>query len=314
MSDRGPGCRKIGAVGCLGILALVVLAAGISAIWAWSIHRGESTENAVLTGPSAHEGAPRAPLPPGLDELPSARRMAEHPVGRIVLELGQGEFHLRPGRPGEPTRVESTYDTKLYVLEEKVTQEDSLWVFTVRFERTAPALVSLFSSLMGGDDPVVDVYISPDEPVELDIRAEQGGVEAELGGLWITSARVSFDQGGGEISIDEPLRAPMDTFRLKSRMGGFELAGIANASPRVVDVQCSFGGAELDFDGDWRYDADIHIDVSMGGVDIALPRDVDVEGLSVSGDRRLGDARTEIPRPTLRFDVSARMGGVDASR
>jgi hypothetical protein len=304
MGETGPGCRKVSVVGCLGAFGLLLLAVGISAFWAWRIQKGESVEDASLSAPHApHEVTASA----------AGEETQAGPVGRIVLGVSDAGLRIHPGVPGEPTRIETTFDEKVYHLEERVERgEAGFWVYTVRFHRSAPVLVSLFHQLMGGEEALVDVYLSPDEPIELELNVEQAGVDAELAGLWITRLSASARQAGGRVGFAEPLRAPMEMLDVRTAMGGFELVQVANASPRALALRCRMGGVELDLDGTWAQDLDVDVDVLMGGIEVALPSEVDVEGLEDAPDRdRLRVERPEVLGPTLRFNVKARMGGVD---
>jgi hypothetical protein len=286
------------------LLFLAVLIGG-AAIWAWSI--GDETVKETEFTESGGEPI-RFPEPD-----PSAPTTSAH--GRVELDLAHGGFRILAGLPGEPTEVVARYDSKMYRLEESLDTSRTPWVYTVRFRRKTPVLVALFRGMRGGEEPRVDVFLSPDEPLELIASVKQGGIEAELGGLWLTKADLDFKQGGGEIVFDEPLRAPMDEFHLTSDMGGFEVHGLAHASPRRLDVKCRMGGAELDLDGDWAQDVDVTIDVTMGGVEVDLPADVRAIGLDgVEGGSRVSRGDPEIPERTMRFDVNARMGGIEVSR
>ena len=74
-------------------------------------------------------------------------------------------------------------------------------------------------------------------------------------------------------------------------------------------------GADLDLDGDWAQDVDVTIDVMMGGVEVDLPDDVRAVGLDdVEGGSRIPRGDAEMPERTMRFDVNARMGGIEVSR
>jgi hypothetical protein len=284
-----------------------VLALGVSALWAWLIDRGDSTETAALSAPTA-----RAPLAAGSATAPDVT--GTEAIGRIVLDFAHGALRVHPGEPGEPTRVEATYDTKVYTLTDDLSADETdFWVYTVRFRRSAPMLVSMFHDLMGGEDPIVDVYLSPDDPIEVVFDVEQAGVEADLAGLWITDLTAEARQAGGRIAFEEPLHAPMRTLKVATRMGGFELVDVANAAPRGIDIRCRLGGVELDMEGPWDADVDVRVDVTMGGVDVTLPDDARVLGLDTRrGTDRMRRGDPERPVPTVRFDVSARMGGVDA--
>jgi len=151
--------------------------------------------------------------------------------------------------------------------------------------------------------------------VALDIDVKQGGFDGELGGLWITSADIDYGMGGFTLSVNEPLREPMQSLKVKGSMGGFEGKHLGNASPRAVDVDCSMGGAELDLRGLWRQDCDLRLNASLGGMEVRLPEGVRVEGLADPDSARiLARADSEVPLPVLRFASTSSMGEIEIKR
>ena len=303
MAQDGSGWLKFGVIGCLGLILIIVLSVGVTALVAWNKQGNEQLADRVLS-----------PDYPSTTPDPLDASVMVEARGHVILDLGQGEFTLEPTRSGEPMRVEAVYDENSYVLEEELeTREDSTWVYRVRFRRNTPGFVNLLRQVMGGHSPELHVFIPPDIPIILDLNVEEGGMEVELGGLWITDADIAYAKGGLSISVDEPLRQPMGRMVLRGSMGGFEARRLGNASPRELDIDCSMGGAEVDLRGQWLQDSDIRIDVSMGGAEIRVPDDVTLEGVP-ERDTRLRSDDPEVGRPTLRFTVASGMGGVEFSR
>ena len=103
--------------------------------------------------------------------------------------------------------------------------------------------------LLGDDAPVTPVWAYGGRVPGPEIRLRQGGFEAELGGLWLTDADIVFRKGGFSLDISEPLKEPLQRLKINGAMGGFEADNLGNASPKVVDVQCRMGGAEIDLRG-----------------------------------------------------------------
>jgi hypothetical protein len=106
------------------------------------------------------------------------------------------------------------------------------------------------------------------------------------------------------------LHAPMERLTIRGHMGGFEAAGLGNASPRLLDVTCRMGGADIDLRGDWTTDADIRLDVAMGGIGVRVPRDVQILGVE-SMETRLQAGNQEMPLPVLRFLLKQKMGEIE---
>jgi len=86
------------------------------------------------------------------------------------------------------------------------------------------------------------------------------------------------------------------------------------ASPGVVDVKHGMGEVLLDLKGDWRNDAQVRTDFSMGSCRVWLPKGVrvEIERASVSlGERSIDKADySDLPAdaPTIKLRASGSMG------
>jgi hypothetical protein len=292
---RKPGFLKSCLFGCLGILVFGLLFAAITALLAWRGLGDQEPVDEQLAPVAATEIGTQAAAP-----------------GRVTLVLGQGEFRILPAAPGEGLHVEARYDRNAYALTDSFARRpDRTWTYRIDFERTMPGLQALFQSLLGGDTETwVHVYLPPDVPIELEIAVEEGGFEADIGGLWITDADIAYRKGGFEFKVDEPLREPMESLHIEGSMGGFEATRLGNASPRRLDVHCRMGGADLDLAGRWVRDCDLNLSVNMGGMSVRVPEGVDVSGLE-GRDTGLRTGVREVPLPVLNFTLREKMGEVE---
>jgi hypothetical protein len=321
--------------GCAGALLLIVVALTLLVLFARSQAGPEEvvTRNlerelptpAASEGagprPAGHEGQPAAAIhtegarlpslvaPPSGTEGPSA--------GRVTLELSQGEFHVRPAAVGEPLHVEARYDLSTYELVDELDEgkaEAGGWTYQVRFrQKRELGLLQALRRMFGGQAARVTVYLPRDVPMDLALRVSQGGGEVELGGLWLTQTDVSFSQGGGDLAFSEPLREPTESLTIDASMGGGSFRKLGNASPRRLKVQSQMGGGDLDFSGEWLRDCEVSIESRMGGMQVRLPHDVGLRGLSRWGKDREAEGPAGGRRPVLTFSISSEMGEVDVS-
>lgn len=302
------GFFKTGCLGCLGLLVLVFVFLGINAIIALNRGDDQYVEDQVIGTKTTEATAPisdsRAAPPAGAK--PEAGR------GWLILELGQGEFQLHQGEPGAGVLVKANYDASIYELEEySHTWADSAWVYHVRFHRTITGLQAILREVMGGGQGAkLHVYIPPDLPVELNILVKEGGLEADLGGLWLTDVDLRFNKGGIVFDVSEPLVEPVDNLTIRGRMGGAQLMNLGNASPRALAVNCSMGGAELDLEGAWSRDCDARLKVFMGGMKVHVPDNLELESATESG-AGMRRTDTETFRPVLRLRQEAKMGEIE---
>lgn len=281
---------KIGCFGCLGALGFLMLISGVFAVMALFTVQNEQVEERVLAR-----------------EVPAATQAAP---GLIVLNVSQGECDIMPAEPGEPLRVEATFDTNAYCLEESLDGEVGPgWTYKLDFQKKGLSITTPLELLFGGCRPKIRIYLPPDVPLSLEVTLSEGGSRMNLGGLWLASADFDVSKGGFDLRFKKPLRQPMEQLHIQSAMGGFDSYRIGNASPRSLHVCHSMGGLDLDLRGQWVRDAEIDIDSHMGGCDVRFPKNVVVEGLNTEG---IGlKPNPEVKAPVLRVSVSSAMGEVD---
>lgn len=302
--ERGSGCWKIGCIGCGGIAVFAaVLVFGAFGIAKMQI-RDEQVEEKVLThdwlaGQTIEAESATSEGDLSLETTASA--------GRIGLDLAHANFEIEPGRPGEPLRVEARYDVQSYELEQRSGETDQ--EIEIRFRRVGSGWLAGIKEMLGGTKPEVRIYLPTDHAYHLDLAISQGGAQANLGGLWLTSADIRFEQGGLDLRFDDPLQAPMEKLSIDGSMGGISISQVGNASPRNLEVFCAMGGMQLDLRGPWQNDAEIRVDARMGGAAMRLPEGVRVVGLAGSGVHLEGEA--ELDLPVLRFDISSSMGEIE---
>lgn len=305
---------KIGCFSCLGCLGLCVVIVALFVGAAWIRARSEKVEERVLTHATPPSSLP--PAPPAPPKAPAEGGTIEEPTskaaGTVVLNLSGAEFHLEPGTPGTPIRVEASYDRASYSLEESSEEaKDGAWTYQVVFRRTTASswMVDALSGIFSGTKPSLRIYLPPDVPLALEMEIERGGMEAEIGGLHLTSGKVHVSMAGLQLKVSEPLAEPMERLEVKSEMGGAEFRSLGNASPRVLDVSFSMGGMQLDLGGSWRADSDISIQGSMGGGEVRLPKHVRIEGVKGRGFEAPQEGELKVP--TLRFKSSSGMKNVE---
>lgn len=320
MAKKNGGARgyfKWGCIGCVGLLVLIILLLAVFSGIAWQKVGSQEVKNEVLTqelpSAAAAEGTSPdtdQPASSGDAEMRTETLEIGRPAtGRVILDLRGGGFFISPAQPGEPLRVEATYDVKSYELVEGFEEaEGGAWTYRVSFRRTGGMMIALLGHLFGGEEPKVHVYLPPDAPLELDVTLREGGSEVDLSGLWLTSLDFDFARGGVNLQISEPLKEPMDRMTLHGSMGGFNAQGIGNASPRELTVDFRMGGINLDLRGQWMQDADIRIKWNMGGVNVILPPDLAIEGVEGHAGAAPG---SEVPLPTLRFELSGKMDNIE---
>ena len=288
---------KYGCFGCLGLIVLVAgilaVVVGVAKMQAGDVDMAEQTVSPELPPPSFE--LPEPDVVTAESGLPQA-------AGRIELNFSGAEFNIEPAGEGKSLRIDAIYDKATYVFEESLeTSDDGPWVYRVTFRQTGSGIFAAIKEMFSNKKPKVTVYLPTDRPVALDLRVSKGGVEFDMGGMWITEADIDMQMGGMVLEVTEPMQAPMNRLSARASMGGFVMSRLGNASPRVLEVDARMGGMNLDLRGQWVTDSDVSIRFSMGGGAVRLPDGVRFEGLAQPGIALLENE--EIPPPTLRFDI-----------
>ena len=302
-SGKRSGCLRFG---CLSVLILV----GVSLCWALVLF------GTAFVG-SRTESVKRQELRRDVDRPPSDEPSAPAtPLdgeGLLILDFSVGDFEIQPGAAGDPIRVEASYDTSSYELEESFEPgSDGGWVYRVAFRQTGLIKDGGLRVLFGASYPELRVFVPPDVPIALRGRFDKGGADLELGGLWLTDVDLELEKGGLDVNIGRPLAAPVHSFRVHGKQGGMSTRMLGNASPAEVDIFWQQGGSEVDLRGEWLNDSDVRIRSRMGGNHVQLPRGVRIEGLPGRGPL-MAPSDEEVPLPTLHMSISSLMGGQQIS-
>jgi hypothetical protein len=113
-------------------------------------------------------------------------------------------------------------------------------------------------------------------PVRLNINTGVGDARLALSGLKISELELESGVGGSRISSYEPNAVTCDRVRIKNGVGSMDAVGLANLNLRDLEFEGGVGGANLDFTGEWKQDAEIRVQVGVGGVTLRMPRDIGV--------------------------------------
>ena len=193
MADKdGASWLRYGCFGCLGVILLAVLVViGVTGLAALKARDEKVTERELTPPISASDST----------ATESVEIETGDTGGRVVLSLFHAEFEVLPADPGEPLRVEATYDEKSYELVERFDDNgESGWVYEVTFRRTGGQLMTELKQMFSGSRPRVAVYLPRDVKIDLDLETRQGALEGNLGGLWLGSAEIKLEQGGLQLS------------------------------------------------------------------------------------------------------------------
>lgn len=321
----GRGCVKVGCIGCLTVIGLVVgmvfLFGAVQLTTDWGDPTPQTTESVqdLPTPPSLPEltefpgtetpNTALAPLPSDLGPAPSVAG------GRLVIDLAVGEFSIEPGPENQPIRVEADYDSNAFSMEESYTErEDGAWVYEVTSKLKGGWIGAMMRGGVRDGDHRVKIIVPRGQPLEIVGKVGMGESEIDLGGLWVQAVDLELSTGDHFLEFSEPTPFPVERLVLEASMGALEVRDVGNASPLVVKVDHSMGELLVDLEGPWRNDSEITVGFGMGECKLWLPQDVkvDVARASVSMGERDLDIATGDDLPadamTLTLDLRGSMG------
>jgi hypothetical protein len=309
------GWQKAGLIagaGCLSIVGVVVIGMIVAVGWARSIvgGMGDATparmeRTIAVAAPGDASGAPA----PGALE-------AGEPL-RLVVDLEEGSFTIRPGPPGRQVQVQGRFAPDLYELTETHDSEARRTTTTVRFRSKAPQWARMLAGIGGGASrPDVTVVIPEGAPMDLSLRLTMGESRVDLGGLTLRDLDLDVSMGEHRIDFQTPVVEGLRRLRLNASMGNVTVEHLGNARPRAIEGSGSMGNVTADLGGGWEPGtaSDMSFAQSMGELIVRAPASLHLEtDIRNSGGRGAAppsDApgRADPKAPVLRLRVSTSMG------
>jgi hypothetical protein len=119
--------------------------------------------------------------------------------------------------------------------------------------------------------------LSSSIPLALRVNTGVGDARLSLTGLKVSRLELQSGVGGSKVSAYEPNSVTCEYVRIKNGVGSMDAIGLGNLNFRELEFEGGVGGANLDLTGSWKQDADISVQVGVGGVNLKMPRDLGVK-------------------------------------
>ena len=119
-------------------------------------------------------------------------------------------------------------------------------------------------------------------PIRINVNTGIGDARLNLSGLKVSRLDLESGVGGSKISSYDPNPVVCDRIRIRNGVGSMDAVGLGNLNFRELEFEGGVGGANLDFTGRWEQDAEVRVQVGVGGVNLRMPRDV---GVRVEAER-----------------------------
>ena len=257
--------------------------------------------------------------------LTSARQVHGESDMRVEVRYGAGRFQLTPGNEDELYRMEMRYDEDKFVPLREYDAGSRTLRLGVQSREGQGVRVSLGDRHRNEPPPSLDITLSPDVPMSLDLELGAVTADVDLGGLALR--RVHFETGASQTHLRFTRANPVPCEELSIEAGAaeFNAADLANANCARITFKGGVGGMTLDFGGTWHRSATASLEVGIGSLNLRLPRDVGVSvrlnrflaSFDAAGFEKRGgtyySANWDNARYRLTLDVNASLGGVDVA-
>jgi hypothetical protein len=169
----------------------------------------------------------------------------------------------------------------------------------------------------------LNVELSTEVPMDLDL--EFGAVKAhiELGGLRLTGLELSTGASETRLRVSEPNTERVGLASFEVGAAAFTARQLGNLNAERIEVEAGVGDLLLDFTGEWTADARASIEMGLGSLELRLPRGLGVKlikdtflvSLDSQGLVKRGDAYYSLDyddaEVRLTIDIDAAFGSVD---
>lgn len=121
------------------------------------------------------------------------------------------------------------------------------------------------------------ISLSRDLPVTIQVEFGLGSGKADFGGLELESLSFATGLSDVELTFSEPCRGVVRSAELATGLGSMEVRGLSNARIEKLEFAGGLGSALLDFEGRYRQETPVDLDVGMGSLLLRVPVDMGVK-------------------------------------
>jgi len=128
------------------------------------------------------------------------------------------------------------------------------------------------------------VEFSPDVPLVLYANLGAGDASLDLGGLTLGELNLHSTASRATVDFSQPTRGTCKSATFTVGAAELDVRHLAAAGCTAIRVDGAIGGVSLAFDGGWRHDPTLTVDLSMGALTLNVPRGT---GVRVAAERFL---------------------------
>jgi hypothetical protein len=252
--------------------------------------------------------------------LTSARQRHGETSLTVDVSYAAGEFRLRSAPPGTLYQMDLRYDEERFTPVREYDADAARLSVGVRGAHDDN--ISL-ERKRTGPVPSLDLELSPDIPLTLNLDLGAVRAQVDFGGLALRSVRYRTGASESTLRFSRANPEPCSTLAMEAGAAAIHAWSLGNANCRSIRFDGGIGDVTLDFSGTWRGSMQAELRVALGSLTLMLPRDAGVAvrvsrflaSFERSGFEKRGDTYytpgydTAARRLTL--DVTAAFGGVN---
>lgn len=240
-----------------------------------------------------------------------SREISGEQALRVDIEYAAGQLTLAPAPRGTLYRANMRYDASLF--EPRIDYSGN------RLRVDVEGTNVRGRNIKGGH---LDLKLSPDVPVDLDLQFGAAEASIDLGGVRIRNADIGTGASVTTMTVSSP---NLDTCRvLKIQVGAAQFTAnrLGNLNAERLEVEGGVGEVVLDFTGSWRTNMNASIDMGLGSLTLRVPRSLgvrvtkggifssfDSQGLVKRGDTFYSENWDKASRQ-LSLDLQAALGTI----
>jgi hypothetical protein len=230
---------------------------------------------------------------------------------RVDVEYGAGRLMIAPASAGTLYRANLRYDAEAFTPEVTYTSG------RVRFGIEG-------NNVRGHNmkEGQLDLRLTPDVPIDLDLAFGAADATIELGGLRLQNVEVHTGASRTELRVSAPNAVECRLLEIEVGAARFEARGLGNLNARRVTLEGGVGEVILDFTGEWKQDLNASIKMGLGSLTLRLPAGLGVKvvkgGLLASFDSQRLTKRGDVyysqdwetATHKLSLDIDAALGSI----
>jgi hypothetical protein len=230
---------------------------------------GEAPVRRALLAASA--GALAFPVTVGAQSMRTvtmSRQLEDKEPVRVSVEYAAGNFSIGALDDGLLYRMSLRYDEDRF---EPITEYSAH-----RLHLGVDAVRGGINVGGHGSSGELDLRLARGVPMDLSLKFGAVKADLDLGGFVLSHLDLSTGASESTVDVSEPNTLEMEQARFEVGAADFTARHLGNLGADRIEVDAGIGSVTLSFDGNWKRDARVAIDMGLGSLELRVP-----EGLGI---------------------------------